>query len=48
MRKEGDGLAIPRSFIENLRMSCDAENIVSSYVKLKRQGRNLTGLCPYQ
>ena len=40
-------MAIPRSFIENLRMSCDAENIVSSYVKLKRQGRNLTGLCPF-
>ena len=40
-------MAIPRSFIENLRMSCDMENIVSSYVKLKRQGRNLAGLCPF-
>ncbi len=40
-------MAIPRSFIENLRMSCDVENIVSSYVKVKRQGRNLVGLCPF-
>ena len=40
-------MTIPRSFIENLRMSCDMENIVSSYVKLKRQGRNLAGLCPF-
>ena len=40
-------MAIPKSFIETLRMSCDIENIVSSYVQLKRQGRNLAGLCPF-
>ena len=28
-------------------MSCDIESIVSSYVQLKRAGRNLTGLCPF-
>ena len=40
-------MAIPRSFIENLRMSCDIETTISSYVKLKRQGRNQVGLCPF-
>lgn len=40
-------MAIPKSFIENLRMSCDIEQVVSSYVKLKRQGRNQVGLCPF-
>ena len=28
-------------------MSCDIESIVSSYVQLKRAGRNLVGLCPF-
>ena len=40
-------MPIPRSFIETLRMSCDIESIVSSYVKLKRSGRNRVGLCPF-
>lgn len=40
-------MPIPKSFIETLRMSCDIESIVSSYVKLKRSGRNETGLCPF-
>lgn len=40
-------MAIPKSFIETLRLSSDVEAIVSSYVKLKRQGRNLVGLCPF-
>ena len=40
-------MPIPKSFIETLRMSCDIVGIVSSYVKLKRTGRNQTGLCPF-
>ena len=28
-------------------MSCDIENVISSYLQLKRAGRNLTGLCPF-
>lgn len=40
-------MSIPRSFIDTLRMSCDIESIVSSYVKLKRSGRNQVGLCPF-
>ncbi|MEG2597015.1 MAG: CHC2 zinc finger domain-containing protein, partial [Oscillospiraceae bacterium] len=38
---------MPQSFIETLKMSCDIESIVSGYVALKRQGRNLSGLCPF-
>ena len=38
---------IPESFIEELRYRVDAEQIVSPYVRLRRSGRNLTGLCPF-
>lgn len=38
---------IPDSFIQDLKMSCDIEDIVSSYVKLTRKGKNLVGLCPF-
>lgn len=38
---------IPQSFIETLKMSCDIESIISSYLQLKRAGHNLTGLCPF-
>ena len=38
---------IPDSFIEELKYRLDAEQIVSPYVKLRRSGRNLTGLCPF-
>lgn len=38
---------IPQSFIEDLKLSCDIESVVSSYVQLRRRGRILTGLCPF-
>jgi len=38
---------IPDSFIQELKASCDIEDIVSSYVKLTRKGKNLVGLCPF-
>lgn len=38
---------IPESFIEELKYRSDIEQIVSPYVKLKRSGRNLSGLCPF-
>lgn len=38
---------IPDSFLEELKYRVDAEQLVSSYVKLRRSGRNLTGLCPF-
>lgn len=38
---------IPESFINELRYRCDAQQIIGSYVNLKRRGRNLLGLCPF-
>ncbi|MBQ3531865.1 MAG: DNA primase [Oscillospiraceae bacterium] len=38
---------IPQSFIEELKMNCDIESVVSSYVQLRKRGRISTGLCPF-
>ncbi len=38
---------IPRSFIQQLVQKCDIEEIVSSYVTVKRAGRNIKALCPF-
>lgn len=38
---------IPESFLEELRQRSDIEQVISSYVLLKRAGRNLKGLCPF-
>ncbi len=40
-------MAIPREFIQQLVMTCDIEDVVSSYVVLKREGRNKKCLCPF-
>ena len=40
-------MAIPRSFIQQLLLHCDIEDIVSSYAVLKREGRNRKCLCPF-
>lgn len=34
-------------FLSELRMRCDIEQVISSYVQLKRRGKNLVGLCPF-
>lgn len=34
-------------FIDRLRDSNDIESVISSYVDLRRRGRNLVGLCPF-
>ncbi len=34
-------------FIQQLKQYSDIEQIVSSYVPLKKKGRYLTGLCPF-
>lgn len=34
-------------FLDELRMRCDIEQTISSYVQLKRRGKNLVGLCPF-
>ncbi len=40
-------MALPSSFLSELKMRCDITDIVSSYVNLKRRGRNMVGLCPF-
>lgn len=40
-------MRIPESFVQELKLRCSIEDIVSSYVNLRRSGRNLTGLCPF-
>ncbi len=38
---------LPDSFLQELIAKNDIESVVSSYVSLKRRGRNLVGLCPF-
>jgi len=38
---------LPDSFIQELLSRSDMESVASSYVSLKRRGRNLVGLCPF-
>ena len=38
---------IPKSFIQQLVARCDIEDIIGSYVPLKRAGRNTKALCPF-
>ena len=40
-------MAIPQSFLDELKMSCDIGQVVSSYVQLRRSGRTSRGLCPF-
>ncbi|MGI5959929.1 MAG: DNA primase [Massiliimalia sp.] len=40
-------MSIPQSFIQQLLNQCDIEDIISSYVVLKREGKNRKGLCPF-
>lgn len=40
-------MRIPDSFIQDVISRNDFESLVSSYVQVKRRGRNLVGLCPF-
>ena len=40
-------MRISEDFLNELRARCDIETIISQYVVLKKQGRRLTGLCPF-
>ena len=40
-------MAFPESFLQDLKMRNDITEVVSSYVSLKRRGRNMVGLCPF-
>lgn len=35
------------NFLEELRSRTDIESVISPYVRLKRRGKNLVGLCPF-
>ncbi|TDY48002.1 DNA primase [Alicyclobacillus sacchari] len=38
---------VPDSFLESLRQQVDIVEVVSEYVQLRKNGRSLTGLCPF-
>jgi len=38
---------IPREIIDEICYRCDIEDVISSYVTLKRAGSNRNGLCPF-
>lgn len=38
---------IPKEVIEEIRYRCDIEEVIGSYVTLKRAGSNRNGLCPF-
>lgn len=40
-------MAFPESFLQELKLRNDISDVVSSYVNLKRRGRNMVGLCPF-
>ncbi len=40
-------MALPESFLQEIKERNDIESVVSSYVNLKRRGRNCVGLCPF-
>ncbi|HAZ61995.1 MAG TPA: DNA primase, partial [Armatimonadetes bacterium] len=40
-------MALPEGFMQELKSRSDIADIVSSYVSLRRRGRNLVGLCPF-
>ena len=40
-------MPINESFLEELKYKTDIEDVVSSYVSLKRKGTTFTGLCPF-
>lgn len=40
-------MALPESFLQDLKMKTDINDIISSYVTLKRRGNTCVGLCPF-
>lgn len=38
---------IPREVIDEIRYRCDIEDVIGSYITLKRAGSNKNGLCPF-
>lgn len=40
-------MALSDSFLQELKMKTDIEDVISTYVTLKRRGTTLVGLCPF-
>ena len=40
-------MAIPDAYLQELRLRADIEQLIAPYVKLRRSGRLLMGLCPF-
>lgn len=40
-------VALPDTFIQDLKLRSDIADVISGYVNLKKAGRNLVGLCPF-
>lgn len=40
-------MALSDSFLQELKMKMDIEDVISTYVTLKRRGATLVGLCPF-
>jgi DNA primase, catalytic core len=40
-------MPLPESFLQELKARCELSDIASSYVNLRRAGRNMVGLCPF-
>ena len=40
-------MPLPADFLEALKARNDIQSVVSSYVNLRRSGRNMVGLCPF-
>ena len=40
-------MPLPDSFMQDLKARNDIVDVVSSYVALKKRGRNYVGLCPF-
>ncbi|WP_195983573.1 DNA primase [Clostridium sp. D33t1_170424_F3] len=40
-------MPLPELFLQELKMRSDIVEVVSSYVSLRRSGRNMVGLCPF-
>lgn len=45
--KGGGFTAFPEGFIQELKMRNDITDVISTYVTLKKRGRNMVGLCPF-
>ena len=40
-------MALPDQFLQELKIRSDMAEVASSYVNLKKRGRNYVGLCPF-